>query len=312
MSREPSDRIRAFRGVIGDATRCAAMVLALSACVSPPPPPPAPPEPAAPPPASTEPISSPEPPPPPAPTAMETSSPPTVAPASSLRRNVTSWVSPVDTPPKERERLAKETRTAVVQKLFADARVSFPPAELLFRAFKHEKELEVWAASEMGAAMTRVAIYEICRMSGDLGPKRAEGDMQVPEGYYTIQYYWSISNYHLEMKVGYPNVSDKVLGKREPGGDIMIHGNCASIGCIAMGDERIEELWVMATAFHTDHRRVNVHIFPTRDMKAILEDKGYERHWGFWANIKEGLDQFEQSQRLPAISVDWRGRYSFR
>jgi murein L,D-transpeptidase YafK len=241
--------------------------------------------------------------------------PPVLLAARPDRRNVTGWISPDGTPPIERVRKAEAARTGTVKNLFADAGVAYPPAELLFRTFKKEKELEVWATSEKGGVMTRVATYEVCRMSGDLGPKRAEGDMQVPEGFYTIQYYWPISNYHLEMKVGYPNVSDKVLGSSFPGGDIMIHGSCASIGCIAMGDERVEELWVMATAFHTPQspeRRVNVHIFPSRDMKALLEDKVFERHWGFWANLKEGLDRFEQSRRLPAISVDWRGRYTFR
>ena len=219
------------------------------------------------------------------------------------------------TPHKERDANAKATRTSTVQALFADAGVVFPPAELLFRTFKREKELEVWAASEKGGAMTLVATYEVCRMSGDLGPKRGQGDMQVPEGFYTIQYYWYVSNYHLEMKVGYPNASDKVLGAKDPGGDIMIHGSCVSIGCIAMGDERVEELWVMAKAVHSDvpgGRRVSVHIFPSRDMKALLGDKRYERHWPFWTNIKDGLDRFEQTRRLSAVSVDWRGRYTFR
>jgi murein L,D-transpeptidase YafK len=238
-------------------------------------------------------------------TAQIASSPPRL-------RNATGWIASSDTPPNERVRIAKETRTSTVQKLFADAGVAFPPAELLFRTFKHEKELEVWAAAEKGGVMTRVATYEVCRMSGDLGPKRGEGDMQVPEGFYTIQYYWPISDYHLEMKVGYPNASDKVLGQKMPGGDIMIHGSCASIGCIAMGDERIEELWVMATSFHSTERRVNVHIYPSRDMPKLLQDSQHKRHWAFWTNLKEGLDHFEQSRRLPAVSVDWRGRYTFR
>lgn len=307
MSREPKNKVsRVFWG----ATRSTVVFAALSACASPPPsPPPLAPSPT---PAPTAPSAEVPGSQPPATTPNETAATPAVPSEPSLRRAVTSWVSPEGTPPKERERKAHETRTGVVKKLFADAGVAFPPGELLFRSFKKEKELEVWAASEKGTPMTLVTTYEICRMSGDLGPKRAEGDMQVPEGYYTIQYYWSISNYHLEMKVGYPNVSDKVLGAKQPGGDIMIHGSCVSIGCIAMGDERVEELWVMGTAFHDADRRVNVHIFPGRNMKSLLDDKAYERHWAFWANIKEGLDQFEQTRRLPAISVDWRGRYSFR
>lgn len=235
------------------------------------------------------------------------------APSQGLR-SVTSWSTQSDTPHEERVRQAEAARRGVVQKLFADAGVSFPPAELLFRTFKQERELEVWAASHKGAAMTRVATYEICRMSGELGPKRREGDMQVPEGFYRIQYYWPISNYHLEMKVGYPNASDRVLGGREPGGDIMIHGSCASIGCIAMGDERIEELWVMGTSLQASGERAHVHVFPARDMAALAlsSDARYQAHKAFWANIKEGLDLFEKTRRLPKVSIDWRGRYAFQ
>jgi murein L,D-transpeptidase YafK len=214
--------------------------------------------------------------------------------------------------PDDRVKNAQATRRAVVEKLFGDAGVAFPPAELLFRAFKKERELEVWAASQKGGAMTRISTYEICTISGDVGPKRREGDMQVPEGFYTIQYYWPVSNYHLEMKVGYPNASDRVFGGKAPGGDIMIHGNCASIGCIAMGDERVEELWVMGTAIHSTTNRVHVHIFPARDMTPLLSANNYATHRAFWMNIKEGLDLFEQSRRLPTIAVDWRGRYSFQ
>jgi murein L,D-transpeptidase YafK len=294
------------------------MVLTLSACFSPAPPKPVPPPKPAPTTPSAQVPSAQAPTPPPAFAPAETPAkpkPPVLLAARSDRRNVTGWISPDEVKGPERVKKAEEARTGTVKKLFSDAGVTYPPAELLFRTFKKEKELEVWATSEKGGAMTRVATYEVCSMSGDLGPKRAEGDMQVPEGFYTIPYYWHLSNYHLEMNVGYPNASDKVLGSTQPGGAIMIHGSCASIGCIAMGDERVEELWVMTTAFHTPHsteRRVNVHIFPSRDMKALLEDKGLERHWGFWANLKEGLDRFEQSRRLPAVSVDWRGRYTFR
>ena len=92
--------------------------------------------------------------------------------------------------------------------------MAFPPAELAFVAYKQEGSSKVWASSEDGGEARRVATYGICAASGGPGPKRFEGDRQVPEGYYVLQYGWAESNYHLEMKVSYPNMVDKVLGPK--------------------------------------------------------------------------------------------------
>jgi murein L,D-transpeptidase YafK len=111
--------------------------------------------------------------------------------------------------------------------------------------------------------------------------------------------------------VSYPNLVDKVLGpKNRPlGGEIMIHGDCASIGCLAMGDERDEELWTMMKAM--GDARVLVQIYPARDMDALLEDAAYEQHHAFWRNLKEGRDRFARDQRLFAPKADWHGVYLY-
>jgi murein L,D-transpeptidase YafK len=202
-----------------------------------------------------------------------------------------------------------------VQALFAQAGLPFPPAELLFRAFKKDRELEVWGSATRGAAMAHVATYEICAASGELGPKRREGDMQVPEGFYKVHYLWPNSSYHLEIKVGYPNDLDRALSTQlhaDPGGEIMIHGKCASIGCMAMQDERAEELWTMASAVQVGDRRVHVHIFPVRDLAALLREPEHAEHRRFWENLKEGLDRFEGDHRLFETWVDWHARYYYR
>src|SRR5262249_55955952 len=103
-----------------------------------------------------------------------------------------------------RSQQAQEKRLPVVKELFAKANVAFPPAQVAVVAYKQEKELEVGASSEEGGKAELVATYGICAASGGLGPKRFEGDRQVPEGYYVLQYGWAESNYHLEMKVSYP------------------------------------------------------------------------------------------------------------
>jgi murein L,D-transpeptidase YafK len=133
----------------------------------------------------------------------------------------------------------------------------------------------------------------------------------VPEGFYVIQYGWAESNYHLEMKVSYPNMVDKVLGPKNIslGGEIMIHGACASIGCMAMGDERAEELWVMMKAM--GDAQVKVHIYPSRDMDGLLANPEYAQHHGFWRNLKEGRDLFEREGRIMSVKADWHGVYMF-
>lgn len=212
-------------------------------------------------------------------------------------------------PAAERSRLAHVNKEEVVKRLFDEAGVSLPPSQFLLRAFKQERELEVWAASEADEPLVHVTTYSICAASGELGPKRREGDRQVPEGFYKIQYLWPDSDFYLALKVGYPNTSDRILGDpHAPGSDIMIHGACASIGCLAMSDERIQELWVMAESAQK-RGRIHVHIFPTRERErlATLGD----RHRAFWDNIYEGNALFEASHRLPEVRVTPYGRYEF-
>jgi hypothetical protein len=226
-------------------------------------------------------------------------------------RMPTEWLADPALPAQARTALARRAKGAEVEQLFAAAGIPFPPAELLWRAFKREAELEVWASSEPGGRMTRIATYGICAGSGDLGPKRAEGDGQVPEGFYRIAYLWPLSAFHLSMNVGYPNRSDRILGGANPGSAIMIHGNCVSIGCLAMSDERIQELWVMASAMRAQGQRVHLHLLPGRGLDALLQDEVYRRHWAFWRNLREGLDLFDEHRRLLNVEVDWSGRYRF-
>jgi hypothetical protein len=237
--------------------------------------------------------------------------PPPADPKSPAVRAFTSWYGG-EIPFAERPAKAVAARSGVVKELYAKAGVTFPPASLLLRAFKSERELEVWASSQKNEPLTHVTTYRICTLSGELGPKRSEGDAQVPEGFYTLDYLWANSAYHLEMKVGYPNASDKVLGGRQPGSAIMIHGACASIGCLAMSDERIEELWVMAAPVIEGGAKVHVHIFPARDFKGLFGDPTRSKHFPFWTNLKEGLDAFERTHKLPVVGVHWDGKYTFK
>jgi hypothetical protein len=132
---------------------------------------------------------------------------------------------------------------------FAAAGIAYPPARMALVGLKDEKRLEVYAASQTGAYKF-IRSYPILAASGVAGPKLREGDLQVPEGIYAIELLNPNSRYHLALRVNYPNAADRVRAREEGrtnlGGDIMIHGRAASVGCLAMGDPASEDLFVLA------------------------------------------------------------------
>lgn len=191
-----------------------------------------------------------------------------------------------------------------VQAAFEAVGLQYPPQELHLRAFKTERVIEVWASDKKGQPLTHVKDFAVCAASGELGPKRKRGDLQVPEGLYEIERFNPVSNFHLSMKVNYPNASDRVLGARgNLGGDIFIHGNCASVGCLAIEDGPIEELYVMAS--DTVTRPIAVHIFPRR-MENAAPISAESPHAQLWRQLETAYRVFARTRRPPAFKVDPR------
>ena len=151
-----------------------------------------------------------------------------------------------------------------LQPSFAAKGISYPPNDLALMAYKDTDILEVWAANE-GQQYVLVKSYPILAASGEPGPKLREGDRQVPEGIYRITGFNPNSAYHLSMKLNYPNDFDlqkaQLEGRTEPGTNIFIHGKAASIGCLAMGDSAIEELFTLV--HDTGRAKTTVVISPT-------------------------------------------------
>jgi len=151
---------------------------------------------------------------------------------------------------------------------FAKAGLSYPPREITLLALKRERRLELWARND--GPFRHVRDYDIQAASGVKGPKLRQGDRQVPEGIYQIVSFNPNSNYHLSMKLNYPNEFDlyhaQLEGRSNPGSDIFIHGRAVSIGCLAMGDEAIEQLFVLAA--HTGRENIRVVIAPN-DPRAL-------------------------------------------
>jgi len=148
--------------------------------------------------------------------------------------------------------------TRKLNNYFTKAKVSFPPKEITLVALKQEKKLELWARDNKEFRL--IHTYNIRAASGVAGPKLRLGDEQVPEGIYRIEGLNPNSHYHLSMKLNYPNAFDllhaEMEGRTEPGSDIFIHGRAVSIGCLAMGDETIEELFILTTQVGAENVKV--------------------------------------------------------
>ncbi len=206
----------------------------------------------------------------------------------------------------------------MLRQRFKERGLAFPPRAVLLRAFKQEAILELWATDPTDKPYALVHEYRICTSSGVLGPKRRFGDEQVPEGFYELDWFNPQSNFFLSLHISYPNASDRILGSHEnPGGDIFLHGDCASIGCIPITDDSIKEVYWLAVLVHNqDQQRLPIQIFPAR-----LTDNGLNALASahpnqpaliaFWNNLKEGYDIFEKSHRLPRVKTRADGTYAF-
>ncbi|MBA4853571.1 murein L,D-transpeptidase family protein [Emticicia sp. BO119] len=187
--------------------------------------------------------------------------------------------------------------------------------DLFLRAFKTEKQLEVWAKNKNQGIFTLIKTYKFCKSSGELGPKRREGDNRIPEGFYQVNNFNPQSTYHLSFKINYPNKSDMIFGdKKHPGNDIYIHGKCVTIGCIPLGDNNIEELYLLAAKARSSGGVIHVHIFPANLKKAAYAKLQSEYHGNqellkFWSDLKPVFDAFEENKCLPQIGLDDKGRY---
>jgi murein L,D-transpeptidase YafK len=217
-----------------------------------------------------------------------------------------------------RVRTASKEKDEVLRQRFKEKGLGYPPRAILLRAFKQEAALELWAADAEDQPYVLVHEYRICTSSGTLGPKRRFGDEQVPEGFYELDWFNPQSNFFLSLHINYPNASDRILGShKNPGGDIFLHGNCASIGCIPITDEGIKEVYWLAVMVHNQNgQRLPIEIFPARltddGLKALATTHSNQPMlMAFWSNLKEGYDYFEENHRLPRVKTRPDGSYAF-
>ncbi len=174
---------------------------------------------------------------------------------------------------------------------------------ILIRLFKEESEMEVWKKNRDGQ-FALLKTYPVCRWSGDLGPKKKEGDRQAPEGFYTITpgQMNPASNYYLAFNTGFPNAYDRAW--KYTGSELMVHGDCSSRGCYAMTDEQIQEIYALGReSFFGGQRSFQLQAFPFRMTALNMARHRNNPNFAFWKMIKEGYDHFEASRQEPKVSV---------
>lgn len=220
---------------------------------------------------------------------------------------------------------ARKKRGAVVKAAVEATGIAWPPKEVFLRATKYADNgidngvVEVWVGDGSGPLKKAMA-HPVCALSGTIGPKHKEGDGQIPEGFYGISALNPRSSYHLSLRVDYPNASDTIRNRRRDpkvrlGGDIMVHGNCVTIGCLPIEDEPIEEVYLVVDAVFGKQRRVPIHIFPRplhdEGLAALLASQptADEPTQALWRELHAGWVAFESTKRVPKVDIDDRGAY---
>lgn len=198
---------------------------------------------------------------------------------------------------------------------FKRKNVSFPPKDIFLRAFKSQNEMELWARNNESSEYKLIKTYHICAVPGKLGPKRAQGDRQVPEGFYFIEDFNPKSDYHLSLLLNYPNFSDKAAGAPNTGGDIYIHGGCVTVGCVPMTNDGIEEIYSVCLAARLNGQEyIPVHIFPTRlnknGMAYLSREFGNDpARLQFWQDLRPAFEYFEKYHKLLPVMYSPDGKY---
>jgi murein L,D-transpeptidase YafK len=209
----------------------------------------------------------------------------------------------------DRSRTAITKVTPGLQKEYKSAGLRWG-APMFIRIFKEEKELELWVKQKKQYVLFKQ--YAVYTYGGErLGPKLREGDGIAPEGFYavTADAFNPNSDYYLSFNIGYPNAFDKSLNRT--GSWIMIHGSTVSIGCFAMTDSFIEEIYTLAvTAIKGGQRQIPVHVFPFRLSPENMKRFAGSEWLSFWENLKEGYDVFEKNHKPPAVRAV-KSRYVF-
>ncbi|MCZ4245585.1 L,D-transpeptidase family protein [Pedobacter punctiformis] len=184
---------------------------------------------------------------------------------------------------------------------------------MVINAYKTEGKLEIWLKNNTDKKYTLFRTYDFCAHSGTIGPKVIEGDGQTPEGFYYVNVFNPMSNFHLSLGVNYPNNVDYArTGKdKKPGGDIYIHGNCVTVGCIPLTDEKIKEVYVLGVeARNAGQERIPVNIYPFKMTDANLKKYSvqFPKQVNFWKTLQQGYNAFQKNKSFSEVK-EVKGKY---
>lgn len=229
--------------------------------------------------------------------------------------NAFSFIDYQKTFPRPSEALQRKEDT--LQKQFEAKKLKWPARYIYIRSFKYDSQLEVWVKNEIKEPFQLFKSYRVCALAGTLGPKRMEGDYQVPEGFYYINEFNPKSNYYLSLGLNYPNASDKILSDSlRPGSAIFIHGSCVTVGCIPIRDEQIDELYILAAhAKDQGQDFIPVHIFPikfnveksVKYLENLTKDDPTLKK--FADRMEDAFDYFDKYKQLPVVMIGEKGDY---
>lgn len=212
---------------------------------------------------------------------------------------------------------ALKRKEDTLMKQFREKKMAWPVKNMYIRSFKYDSKMEVWVKYDNEEKYRLFKTYKVCALAGSLGPKRMQGDYQVPEGFYHINEFNPRSTFHLSLGLNYPNSSDRILSDSiQPGGDIYIHGKCVTSGCIPITDGQIEELYILAAHAHSQGQDfIPVHIFPIdfKNQKSAEYLSRYLKQFPEYTYLSNELKQaflyFEKTKKLPLIMIGKKGEY---
>lgn len=217
-----------------------------------------------------------------------------------------------------RVRTVIEEKQSFIEEKLKEHKITSDNLNILIVAYKEDDLLDVYAKTIQETTYKKILSYNICSRSGQPGPKRKQGDGQVPEGFYHINRFNPTSSFYLSLGINYPNLADKRKSNSSNlGGDIFIHGSCVTIGCLPMTDNYIKEIYLISVlAKNCGQSKIPVYIFPFKmsDQNLTTYCAKYKENKGlisFWNNLKTGYDKFIKTQKELAIGVNENGDYIY-
>lgn len=212
-----------------------------------------------------------------------------------------------------RVKSAYTEKKPIIQQKLSSMDLTLNNVNVMIKAYKYEQIVKVYVKKSSAEVWNLYHTYPFYCTSGELGPKRQEGDYQIPEGYYHVNHFNPYSSFVLSLGVSYPNKADRIKSSAQrKGGAIYLHGGCATIGCIPIEDEPIKEVYVLSVLGKNNRQsKIPIHIFPFEYSTEKFESaiRLFPEHEDFWTNIYAIEKTFDETKKAPKVGVNAEGDY---